>query len=257
MSFGKCALCHSVTELRRSHAIPDSFFRRLFSKGSGKAIQFVDDKDTEISYSNESWWEYQLCNSCEGLLNLEYEKYSINVFRGCGVEYTQHADGVVFSQCNNGKIVSFFTSIIWRAANSGQKPYEKIFLEPQENNLIRKAILLKEKVTKKTVAVKVSRLVDKTNGFTAQDLKSLIVSPFCRGRGKRKSFCIVLEGFLIEVFVPGLPVKERLSLGIINANSTSMFVPYLDVFDVAEVVSCFVSGYRINVEGLISFDIEQ
>jgi hypothetical protein len=254
MSFGKCALCHSVTNLRRSHAIPDSFFRKLFSKDSGKAIKFVDDESTKIEYSKDSWWAYQLCKECEELVNQSYEKYSINALKGSGIHFSRHDGGVSFSQCKNKILVSFFISIIWRAANSKNKAYKKISLSPPDNESIRAYLHSKEKITQNTATVKISRLIDNTDGgFTAEHLKGLLISPFIREHEKNKSFCLVLQGFFVEIFIPGIPVKDRYRLGVISPSSNSLFIPYLDVFDIPEISRSFATGFRKNSEGLISF----
>jgi hypothetical protein len=75
--------------------------------------------------------------------------------------------------------------------------------------------------------VKISRLIDltKTGGFSLDNLKALIVSPFCRvhedKRVRHISVCFAFEGFFIEIFMPGLKLKRRNELGVIHLKKYS------------------------------------
>ncbi|MFP3489501.1 hypothetical protein R0K20_18070, partial [Staphylococcus sp. SIMBA_130] len=87
--------------------------------------------------SNDTWDTEQLCKRCEGLLNTNYENYSIRVLRGKVGVVKKHASGVTFEDVETRKVVSFFISIFWRAANSKHESYSKVYIPEPWNDQIR------------------------------------------------------------------------------------------------------------------------
>lgn len=256
MPIGKCALCLAVAELRRSHAIPDSVFKRVSKENNGQSIRLNDDDTSPIEYSSDSWWEYQLCGGCEQYLNLNYEQYSLSVIRAGKGKIFKHELGVTFSEIDTLKIQLFFLSIFWRAANSRNEAYQKVFIREPWNNDLRIHLLNKNRVPLRFMTVKISRLIDRSvkDGFSLKDLKSIIISPLFRKLPNHKiSFCFLLEGFFIEIFMPGHTSKQRATKGIINPLSKTITAPYLDIFDIPEVVDLLVAGYKKNLEGKVNF----
>ncbi|MCX2780611.1 hypothetical protein OQJ46_11895 [Microbulbifer thermotolerans] len=98
--------------------------------------------------------------------------------------------------------------------------------------------------------VKISRLIDTTSGgFSLEDLKSVIITPFFRKLDGGFSFCFLLEGFFIEIFTPGLGYRQCGQKGILNPKKSVLLVPYLSIFDVFELVQLMISGYGKHAEG--------
>jgi hypothetical protein len=64
----ECALCRTTGELKRSHIIPNSFFKAM--KKDGKLVRFDFDEQSQVRLSIESWWEYLLCAECEARLGV-------------------------------------------------------------------------------------------------------------------------------------------------------------------------------------------
>lgn len=218
MKRGFCKLCRNERELRRSHVIPNGIFKRLFRENDGKAITFSDDEESWIEYSSDSWWEPLLCEECEGLINRSYEQYALaalrNSLRSVSVQRTD--EGIAFSSIDTVRLQLFVASIVWRAAVSTLAVYSKVYLPPIWEREIRDCLLNQKKIRSSLVSIKVSRLSDSTpNGFSLDSLKSLIVSPFFRDHGRNFSFCFVVEGFFLEVFVPGLKLRERNGPGVL------------------------------------------
>jgi hypothetical protein len=256
MPTGKCTLCLEVAELRRSHAIPDSIFKRITRKNNGQAISFNSDDGYLVDYSSDSWWEYQLCGNCEQHLNLNYERYSISAIRAGEGKFLKHDFGVTFSEIDTLKLQLFFLSIFWRAANSKNEAYKKIYIPDPWNNELRVHLLRKTRIPLRLMTVKISRLIDRSTegGFSLTVLKNVIVSPFFRKLpGRKFSFCFLFEGFFIEIFMPGYTLKQRAVQGIINPLNKMVAAPYLDIFDIPEVVSLLVAGYKKNLEGKVKF----
>ncbi|HCE2908011.1 TPA: hypothetical protein NGV35_004577 [Vibrio parahaemolyticus] len=253
----KCLMCGNISELQNSHAIPDAFFRRILKSNSGKAIVVPGGGNESIHYSGDSWATDQLCASCEKLLNLSYEKYAIKTLRGSGCKVVKHTNGVTFSAIDGGTLVSFFISVFWRAANSKHPNYSKVMIPEPWNSEIRNRLYHKQNIPMKLASVKVSRLIDRTpkDGFTLESLKGLMITPFFRKVAHRRySFCFNFEGFFIEIFTPGLPLKERKEFGVLTNKSEILSVPFLDIFDVPEIEETLVEGYGKYVDGEVTFE---
>lgn len=256
MPIGKCALCLEQKDLRRSHAIPDSIFKRITRKNNGHAISFKDDAASLVDYSSDSWWDYQLCDSCEQHLNFGYEQYSLSAIRGGKGVVIKHDLGITLIKIDTLIIQLFFLSIFWRAANSKNEAYRKVYIPEPWNNVLRTHLLNKSRVPLRFMTVKISRLIDRSAeaGFSPEILKSVIVSPFFRKLPERKfSFCFIFEGFFIEIFVPGYTLKHRATKGVVNPLNNIISAPYVNVFDIPEFVQVLVSGYRKNLEGKVNF----
>lgn len=122
-----CKLCQLNSDLCWSHAISDSFFRRILGANNGKA-KILDNSVIGYIECNDSWAEYQLCHSCEKHLNTSYESYSIGVLRGHGGVAQKSNAGVTFSGIDVNQIRMFFISILWRAACSSHDAYKEAVL---------------------------------------------------------------------------------------------------------------------------------
>ncbi len=251
MPISNCRLCLHKKELQDSHVLPNALFKRLFRKNEGKAIHFNDDSDTLVRYSSESWSEYLFCKECEELLNEQYEQKSIALLRNSlrSVKITKHKTGISFENLDQNTLQLFMVSILWRAAISNHHAFDKVYLPGTLQEEIRASLLSNTKVRSSLIGIKVSRLYDRTNGFTLLSLKDLIISPFFRDHGNRFSFCFLFDGFFIEMFVPGLRINKRHMIGVINPNSSVLYTPYLHIFDIPELLQIMVSGYGKHVEG--------
>ncbi len=255
MPMGKCALCLSTTDLQRSHAIPNSIFKKILKQNNGQAIMFNDDETSPVDYSSNSWWAYQLCSNCEQHLNTSYEQYSLSAIRGGKAEVIKQNLYIIIKNIDTLKLQLFFLSILWRAANSQNEAYQKINISESLNNDLRRHLLNKTRVPLHLISVKISRLTDRTKngGFSQAMLRDIICSPFNRSLpNQRHSFCFLFEGFFIEIFFPGHTSKNRNEKGVINPLNNIILVPYLDIFDIPEVVKLLVSGYKKDLEGNVN-----
>ncbi|SUJ09782.1 hypothetical protein [Shewanella morhuae] len=254
-----CCLCCKENELKNSHAIPDTVFKKIF-KGkddSGKSIVVPGGGDNPVHYSSDSWDTLQLCGNCETLLNKNYEDYSIKVLRGALGQFKKHDIGVTFSQINTSKLINFFIAVFWRAANSKHDSYSKVYIPEPWNKQIGEMLLDIKTVPLKLATVRLSRLIDytKNGGFSPQHLRSIVMSPFFRKHDYGHfSFCFVFEGFFVEIFTPGLKISERKTRGVINKTANMIMVPFIDIFDVPEIEECLVKGYGKHIDGHVTFE---
>lgn len=239
--FGVCKLCRLPKELCNSHAIPDSYFRVLFQKNSGKAILLSTDDD-DIDYDSDSMATPQLCDSCEKLLNEQYEKYSINLFRNAYRNVSKEKEGIFFDDVDLEKIIKFILAIYWRACVSDHQRYggavmhEKLLYENGETQL-RECMLNDSKFPGSFFSVKVQRLFDSTGCWSLGSLKDQIIIPYRSpyGKAKKVSVNFVLERFLFSVVTPALSKKEK-SLDLVLYPAGKQFLEkYRDFLSVPEL----------------------
>lgn len=243
---GRCRLCLESKSLSKSHAIPDSIFKRILRKNSGKGIALsLDDRD--IAYSGDSWWDYQLCTNCEGKLNNNYENYSLRVLRGGAGNVSKHKEGISFNGIDLHKLNMFFISIFWRSSISKHSAYSQMKLGGQIDEYFRTMILNDSKIPISVTTVTISRLIDYTRsgGFSLNSLKELIVPPVFNGN----EFCFVFEGFYLQVHLPGLKVKERSKPGVIRPTRNILFVPFNDIFSIPVLHKLMVVNYGKHIAG--------
>lgn len=249
-------MCCKPSVLKKSHAIPNAFFKKILREDSGKGIAISARKSTPVHSTIDSWSTYQLCLSCEKYLNDNYERYSINWIRGKKGEVSViEKAGIKFKNIETNILLGFFTSIFWRASNSTHDAYTNVKMPPNLNNDIRFLLFNNQSISSSVVTVKLSRLIDSTieGAFTSTELKQIVISPFRRELGYNKcSFCFIFEGFLIEIFTPSLKFGQRNKPGVLIKNRDELFVPFIEVFDIPEVKQLLVEGYRKYEEGEVT-----
>lgn len=227
-----CALCLKFKKLKRSHAIPNSSFKKIYN---GRQAIFVSgDVKAHGKCTNDSWWKFQLCNECEQHLNKSYEGYSLLFLRGEKGKKIESDGHITFSEVAIEKLQLFFLSIFWRAANSEDLAYRKMYIPEPWNNQLRQYIDKNQLVPLNLMTVKISRLTyrGKKEGETQIIPNEIIFKPFCRQLLYNCfSFCFLLEGFFIEVFMPGHGFKAK---GVINPKKDILVVPFIDLFDIPE-----------------------
>jgi len=234
-----CKLCQKNPKLKKSHAIPDTFFRQIFKEDSGKSIVVSSAVNVPIINSSDSWATNQLCNECERKLNENYEDYSIKVIRGKNTKRDE--SGVTFSNLetmNFFGFFGFFASVFWRAANSEHEAYSKIISPEPWNEELRKCLYNNDKIPENLLSIKLSKLIDYTanDGLTLEDLRKLIMSPFSRkSKEKKYSFCFVFGGFFIEIFTPALKHIDGNKVGVLKCSKPIFIAPFLDIYDVPEI----------------------
>lgn len=254
LEIGKCKLCKEQKALHLSHAVGDSVFKKLFRSNSGKGISITSGNE-DIAYCSDSWAEHQLCADCEKLLNVEYEKYSLGVLRGQNCSFDKTELGLSFVGLDQHKLIMYFLSIYWRAANSGHSAYKNALILKQDNEYLRNAIFNNKNIPSAKFSVKISRVIDlsESKGFTPESIKELIVSPFFRIDENKKvstiSICFMFEGFFIEVYITALSIKRRKQHGVLSKAKSNIVIPYINLFDIEEIVDLMVTGYGKYIDG--------
>jgi len=251
-----CALCCKSGELQRSHILPDALFRSIKREHSGKLVRFDDLKNTPVEHSIESWWQYLLCGGCEAIIS-GYEKYGLEILRRTpkGAVYGG-GGGITLTTINYATLKLFVTSLLWRGAISDLDVFAKVVLPVQLAEEARRSLFSGKPLSALKLGCKIVRLFDPTpeshGGFTDRDLKQLIISPIPRIRSRYVSYIFVIEGYLLEFFVPFIPHSESDQQGILK-KSVVLYIPDKSIFEIEELVEIMVSGYRKAELGMVTF----
>ena len=231
----KCRLCQLDKDLENSHAIPNSYFKRIFRQNNGKG-KLLTPGVVEGKNTSESFATSQLCNDCEKHLNETYEKYSIDALRGKHGNTKTTSHGVTFSNINVNTLRMFFISIFWRAAISDHQAYDQAVM-PEEfyhndtSEIIRAAIKDNNIISSNLISIKLSRLTDNLYGFSNTVLKDFILLFFHRPyvNSNKVSVNFVIEGFLVTIIMPGLSVSEKRKDNILDRKSSIFVAKFLEI----------------------------
>jgi hypothetical protein len=254
MPFGRCQLCEKLTDLCDSHAIPSAHFRPMLRAGNGAAIATVDDELTPIQRSSDTWSTNQLCLLCERILNEEYDGYGIAVFKGKQGRVKPTPYGVSLQDVDVGRLRTFLLSILWRMSTSVHDVYLNAHLPTDIKEELRVTLLSRRRYKSSKLHLSLQRLHDSTpqGGFSTEDFRSVVMSPFISKNSTYYAICFLMFGFLVRIFVPNLPAKERKTTPLVLANSSLVFAPLLEFTQFPELFSLGVNVMRKNALGLSS-----
>lgn len=242
MRLGLCKLCLEYRPLCDSHALPNSLFNYILRKNAGKAIVITDDATTPARYSSDTWEVDLLCADCERLLNERYDSYGIAVFRGHEGEVRRESSGVHLLRIDQRRLRMFFLSVLWRISVSSHPNYSNIDLPSEWEDDLRAALYEGRPIPDSRYTVAVYKLRDSTDpgGFSNEDLRNFIVSPFARGYGQFVSVCFPFLGFFVETFFPKVPERFAKRSGVLRGRSPVFVAPYNEVLDIPEIMSILV-----------------
>jgi hypothetical protein len=254
VKIGVCRLCQLKRELCDSHALPNSAFRLLFRESDGKAVVLTDDDKTPAHYSSDSWDTQLLCSECEDKLNMNYDKYGINVFKGLIGKSRNNDAGVTFTGIDRQRLRMFFLSLLWRISVSSHESYRNIDLPYNWENELFHALRDGKKVRGSVFTVAIYKLRDSKGGFTHDALRDFIIAPFARKYEDFLSVCFTFFGFFVEIFLPKVPSKYSKRLGVLSGYGSIFCVPYQEVLDVPEIVAILAKALQKHDSGLSRVD---
>ena len=252
MHTGLCRLCLMRKPLCDSHALPDSLFKYILRKNSGKAIVIVDDATTPARNTSDTWDTELLCKDCERKLNLAYDAYGMGVFRGHLGSVVVHQDGVDLLRVDRRRLRMFFLSVLWRVSVSSHPNYSNINLPYAWEEDLRAALGSGRSLPDSRYTVALYKMRDSTpvGGFDNESLRGFIAAPFGRSYGTFISVCFPFLGFFVEVFLPKVPSALSKRRGVIVGRSPVLSVPYIEVTDIPEIMQTMVSALRKHLEGV-------
>jgi hypothetical protein len=138
----ECKLCHKKKPLRKSHIIPEFFYRPGYDEKGRLFV--VREGISEDRYIQKGIREYLLCSECEHFLNDNYEKYFYE-FWYKKKNILKETVGKIYKVIglDYAKAKLFLLSILWRASVASGKDYNQVMLGPHES-IIRDMILSKD-----------------------------------------------------------------------------------------------------------------
>ena len=246
MRNGICKLCLRRRQLCDSHALPNSAFNYIFRKNAGKAKVITDDVTTPARNSSDSWDVALLCEDCEKKLNRKYDAYGMAVFRGQeGKVRADHA-GVEVMNIDRRRLRMFFLSVVWRVSVSDHPNYSNIDLPHAWEEELRRAFGEERTIPGSRYTVALYKMRDSTpsGGFSNEDLRSFIAAPFGRSYGSFVSVCFPFMSFFVEIFFPCAPAPFAKRRGVLFGRSPVLPMPYVEVFDIPEIMNTLISAVR-------------
>lgn len=252
MLIGICRLCLESRPLCNSHALPNSIFNYILRKNDGKAIVLADDKDTPVQFSSDTWDAELLCADCERRLNENYDAYGMALFRGHEGATRREDEGIRFLRVDRKRLRMFFLSVLWRVSVSTHPSYSNINLPVAWEEDLRTALHLGSPLHESRYTVAVYKMRDSTpvGGFTNEDLREFICTPFARSYQSFISICFPFLSFFVEVFFPKVPERFAKRRGILHGRSPVFVAPYVEVLDIPELAQVLVSGLEKHFAGL-------
>lgn len=252
---GICALCLQSNQLKKSHVVPNSVFRAIKkSNGTGSLISFDSSWSSLVARSQDSWSERLLCADCEQKIG-RYEKYGVEALRKA--LQSNAAGGMAIFKLHDYKCTKIFlTSILWRSAVAKGAPFSAVSLPDDLCEEARISVHKESPLRPPRLGCMISRMRDCSgvDGFSDENLRQIVVSPFRRDRKTGCSFVFVMEGFFLEFFYPSVPFRIFQGAGA-HRDVSSFLIPDRSVFEVREFVELLVAGYAKNIHGRVSSGI--
>lgn len=214
-----CKLCDSEQNLRQSHIIPRSYFRKLKSQ-SGQAIEVNLNRDIRPKRKNFDPKSFLLCNDCEQYISKQYEKYAIEYLRD-SKNYSDEENYLIFSRFNFKKIYLYFLSILWRASISNHQLFDRaklggfdkyIKISIQNNSLVVGNCARIQDF----IRITIYKIVDKNKFLPEKFLDDVFINFFIEGKKDLPSLCFVIDGYAICYSLGDFRAKRKLPDQITN-----------------------------------------
>ena len=243
-----CALCLQPKELRDSHIIPNAYFKAMKRENSGKLVAFDSSDESEARQSIESWYQKLLCHECEQRFS-RWETSSIETLRRTAqsIEQTGNHGGLIKSY-DYSTFRLFLLSILWRATASDLPEFDEMVLPTEYQERLRRA--LREESPSENLALncRLMKIVDNAGVFTAKNFENIAVSPFIEPAGANGKCTFIFGGYLVEYFVPRMPLKISRTLGVLRQQE-EQFIPTIEMTAVPKLMTLFVTGHKKNLSG--------
>jgi hypothetical protein len=195
-----CRLCQQQRELRKSHIIPETFYKPIYDK-KHRAIPISKSSDT-IGFIQNGFRQKLLCHECENKLSVWENILKINLV-DFGKEKSRFLDikriGQDHIQVSGIRYKEFklaVLSILWRMSITSHEYFYSYKLGPYEEK-IRKILLFNDLVSEKEYPIIVQRY-ELDNEFYPE---TILLYPPQRWRQKFCINCFTIWGHLFIVIV--------------------------------------------------------
>lgn len=235
-NIGYCALCHSVCDLQKSHAIPNAYIKPILEASGGNLIAFTSG-DEKNYYTSESHKERKLCRICEGVINNTYENPSVALLRGVSKNIEDCGNKILVKNYNIDILRSFFSSIYWRLALWDDEKFKNITLEDGVSEEIRENLVSKSVVSSRSISVRLWKIVDESKAKDKiLDFNHLLLLPVLYINKGRDTLRLIFSGYLIEMSVGGFNFKESRENGVLRDGASAVYIPKINFYDIPELV---------------------
>lgn len=194
-------MCEEARSLQISHAIPNSYFRKIKRRNSGKLIKVSED-NSDTQYSQDDGSGILLCGECESYLNSEFDLWGQRRLQEISDRLDENSCRRVF-QIDAEKLSGFILSILWRAVKLDTEFYKNSQLDDQTLDRVRGVIFDKIASPSSLAGVKINRIVDDVRHMKPSDFKDLILPPITYsvsiGPTTGVGFLTVFGGFAFTV----------------------------------------------------------
>ena len=129
-SNSKCMLCTLEKPLRKSHILPRSFLRHL-KRDTNQLLEvgiYSGKKPRKINFNPT---ELMLCNECEQLLDLNYEKYGAIYLRR-RKNLSHRKSSLLLNNYVFETFYLYFISILWRASKTSLDFFKNVDISAYE-----------------------------------------------------------------------------------------------------------------------------
>ena len=214
---GICRNCNHPKALRRSHAIPNSFFKPLARGGSGQFVE-LSDGPSKARASQESGQDYLLCSKCEGIFSEQFDKPIAEEVRRLRAAFSNRLTEI---ESDVERIKSGIASIVWRASISNARLF-KSFKIPSGSYSDVVSEMRIDRREERRFSYSMRPIYDPTlkedGGFDTAALENFIVTPkpwgIAHGYGGRRKegwgAILLMGGVVVTMHQPRLsPYKER------------------------------------------------
>ncbi|MDW5441764.1 hypothetical protein [Polaromonas sp. SM01] len=146
----------------------------------------------------------------------------------------------------------FFLSLLWRISVSTHPNYSNIDLPFPWEEEMRHALQHETYLSENKFTVTLRKLHDPTpdGGFSNENLRSLIFSPFGRKYERFISVGYPFLGFFVEVFLPKIPKEYSKRANVLHGKNPVFFAPFVDVLSIPEIMNSLVQGLRKHNKGI-------
>lgn len=238
MKIGICKLCRNEKELRKSHVIPRSVFKRALKEFT--YARMLDHKNNKVVNTQDQWATYLLCADCEHQLNISFEKYSLGALRGeiRGVKHQEKKDYLQIVNIDQKRLILYMISILWRALESDHRVFKGINdleISEQIKENLRLSIYKNRLPRAQLISVRISKLVTTIDEF--KDLSLSFITNFTFNadpRGFVRSL-IIMDGYSFEIFFHTSLSSQLPRLGVLKASKRILKIPRIEAFSIPEL----------------------
>jgi hypothetical protein len=236
----RCALCQRNAVLKKSHIIPNAYFRSM-KNDEGKLVSFQLEPDAEVRLTQDSWYENLLCGDCEGQFSA-LEKRWIERMRLVHQAYANGGSDIELPDFEYDSFRTFLLSIFWRPSVSSLTPFETVRLSADENEELRAALHAgsTKAVTKWHILFR--KVIDREHGL---ELDQLLIRPTGTVAGATTRHRFIFGGFVIDFFNVTMTTPDSLV-----RDASTFVVRSIAMTDVDEIMYAGVSAIDKNERGL-------